>query len=193
MAAVSNTDAHLEVGATRGVPLPPRVGGNGATLGVRGLTLCRRRSPATRRARTMSYRAPPGGMMNSALPATREAAGAPSAWSQPLKRPPERPRRWDDAEPPTADQKAGIQVPSPESATCGRGARTTIYPLRHQVNVPKRQQTATLANARETGAAAGTACKRVVDGPPQRRTTESPPPGESPQLCEYLHKLDPKP
>ncbi len=47
--------------------------------------------------------------MRSFVPATREAAGVPSAWSQPLNPPPERPRRWDDAGSPKADQKAGAE------------------------------------------------------------------------------------
>jgi len=48
----------------------------------------------------------------SALPATRQAAGVPSAWSQPFQSTHARPRRWRDAGPlgrpsVTADQKAG--------------------------------------------------------------------------------------
>ncbi len=53
--------------------------------------------------------------MRSALPATREAAGAPSAWSQPSQSTHERPRRWCDAGSPgrqsvTAAQKAGDAI-----------------------------------------------------------------------------------
>jgi hypothetical protein len=60
----------------------------------------------------MSYRAPPGDTMRSAAPATRQAAGVPSAWSQRSQSIHERPRRWCDAGPlrrvgVTADQKAG--------------------------------------------------------------------------------------
>ncbi len=60
------------------------------------------------------YRAPSGSAMWSALPATRQAAGVPSAWSQPSQSTHERPRRWCDAGPPgrigvTAAQKAGAE------------------------------------------------------------------------------------
>jgi hypothetical protein len=48
---------------------------------------------------TMSHRAPPGRAMRSAVPATRQAAGAPSAWSQPSQSTHARPRRWCDAGP----------------------------------------------------------------------------------------------
>ncbi len=59
-------------------------------------------------------RAPPGGAMRSALPAMRQAAGAPSAWSQPSQSTHERPRRWCDAGSPgrqcvQAAQKAGAE------------------------------------------------------------------------------------
>ncbi len=64
-------------------------------------------------------RAPPGRAMRSALPATRQAAGAPSAWSQPPQSTYARPRRWCDAGSPgrqcvTAAQKAGAnRTPQP--------------------------------------------------------------------------------
>ena len=50
--------------------------------------------------------------MRSAVPAQKEAAGVPSAWSQPFQSTHERPRRWCDAGPlgrqsVTAAQKAG--------------------------------------------------------------------------------------
>ncbi len=59
-------------------------------------------------------RAPSGSAMRSALPATRQAAGAPSAWSQPPQSTHARPRRWCDAGSPgrqcvTAAQKAGVE------------------------------------------------------------------------------------
>jgi hypothetical protein len=62
--------------------------------------------------RTMSNRAPSGSATRSAFPATKQAAGVPSAWSQPSQSTHERPRRWCDAGPlgrksVTADQKAG--------------------------------------------------------------------------------------
>jgi len=62
--------------------------------------------------RTMSYRAPSGSAMKSVLPATRQAAGVPSAWSQSSQSTHARPRRWCDAgslgrQCVTADQKAG--------------------------------------------------------------------------------------
>ncbi len=47
--------------------------------------------------RTLSHRAPPGRASRSALPATRQAAGVPSAWSQPPESTHARPRRWCDA------------------------------------------------------------------------------------------------
>ncbi len=52
--------------------------------------------------------------MRSALPATKQAAGAPSAWSQPSQSTHARPRRWCDAGSPgrqcvTAAQKAGVE------------------------------------------------------------------------------------
>ncbi len=52
--------------------------------------------------------------MRSALPATRQAAGVPSAWSQPSQSTHKRPRRWCDAGPlrrqcVTAAQKAGAE------------------------------------------------------------------------------------
>ncbi len=72
------------------------------------------------------YRAPSGSAMRSAVPATRKAAGAPSAWSQPSQSTNTRPRRWCDAGPPgrqsvTAAQKAGAEgtavSPSPLPVT----------------------------------------------------------------------------
>ena len=42
---------------------------------------------------------PRGARCGQLLPATRQAAGVPSAWSQPFNRPPTRPRRWCDAGP----------------------------------------------------------------------------------------------
>ena len=62
--------------------------------------------------RTMSNRATLAGHRNgAAVPATRQAAGVPSARSQPPPVTPARPRRWGDAGRPAAqaaaDQKAG--------------------------------------------------------------------------------------
>ncbi len=62
--------------------------------------------------RTNADRAPSGSASRSVLPATKQAAGAPSAWSQPSPITNERPRRWCDAGAPgrqsvTAAQKAG--------------------------------------------------------------------------------------
>ncbi len=64
--------------------------------------------------RTNADRAPSGSAMRSAVPATRQAVGASSAWSQPCQSTPARPRRWCDAGPPgrqcvTATQKAGVE------------------------------------------------------------------------------------
>ncbi len=55
---------------------------------------------------------PPGSAMRSAVPAARQAAGAPSAWSQTSHSTHERPRRWCDAGSPgrssvPVTQKAG--------------------------------------------------------------------------------------
>ncbi len=46
---------------------------------------------------TNADRAPPESAPRSALPATRQAAGVPSAWSQPSPLSHARPRRWCDA------------------------------------------------------------------------------------------------
>jgi len=58
--------------------------------------------------------------MRKPVPAQKEAAGGPSAWSQPFNSPPERPRRWDDAGPPEADQKAGYAENSVSVRGSGR-------------------------------------------------------------------------
>ncbi len=60
------------------------------------------------------YRAPSGSASRSIFPATRQAAGAPSAWSQPSQSTNARPRRWRDAgslerQSVTAAQKAGTE------------------------------------------------------------------------------------
>ena len=71
--------------------------------------------------RTNANRAPPGRALRSALPATRQAAGAPSARSQPSPLSHARPRRWCDAGTPgrnsvPAAQKAGDEgVRNPRS------------------------------------------------------------------------------
>ncbi len=57
---------------------------------------------------------PSGSAMRSTLPATRQAVGVPSAWSQPSQSTHARPRRWCDAGSPgrnsvTAAQKAGVE------------------------------------------------------------------------------------
>jgi len=89
-------------------PGPHRVSGTGAFLGRAVLEVFRsgtfRRPTASGKT---SRRAPPGGITRTFLPATMEASGVPSAGSQPPNQPPSRPRRWDDAGPPPADQKAG--------------------------------------------------------------------------------------
>ncbi len=86
MAPLNGTDAHLEVGATRGAPfaaLGPRE--RGLPLGCRvrhcaGSTFRRAAHPAQWR-----YRDPPGRATKAPLPAQKEAAGVPSAWSQTLE------------------------------------------------------------------------------------------------------------
>ena len=80
--------------------------------GVPGPHLCQQDPPAGRRLRTNADRAPPESASRSILPATKEAAGVPSAWSQPSQSTHERPRRWCDAGPlgrqsVTVAQKAG--------------------------------------------------------------------------------------
>ncbi len=77
----------------------------------------------------MSYRAPTGSAMRSAAPATRQAAGAPSAWSQPSQSTHARPRRWCDAGSPGRQcvpeaQKAGAEDTSGAAtgAATGTGA-----------------------------------------------------------------------
>jgi len=64
--------------------------------------------------RTNADRAPPESATRSAVPAERQAAGAPPAWSQPSQSTHERPRRWCDAgllgrHSVTAAQKAGLE------------------------------------------------------------------------------------
>ncbi len=77
---------------------------------------------------TNADRAPPGGAMRSALPATREAAGAPSAWSQP-------------SPPPTRDHADG--------ATLGRQRRPRRPGTRAGTRDPTRPNTPhSLGNAR---------------------------------------------
>ena len=86
---------------------------SGALRGVPGLTLCLRcPSGCTSRPAQCRYRATPAvHRSGAAVPATRQAAGAPSAWSHLSPASPARPRRWGDAGTPAAraaaDQKAG--------------------------------------------------------------------------------------
>jgi hypothetical protein len=78
-------------------------------------------------------RAPSESAMRSALPATRQAAGVPSAWSQPSQSTHARPRRWCDAGPlgrhsVTADQKAGNEEHRiPRARRPGGAPRTTAF------------------------------------------------------------------
>ncbi len=62
-----------------------RVGGKEASIGVPGPALCRIDPSARGALRTMPYRAPTGSAMRSVAPATRQAAGVPSAGSQPFQ------------------------------------------------------------------------------------------------------------
>ncbi len=84
-------------------------------IGVPGTPLCRIDPPAPRHAaHNGATGLPRGARFIQALPATRQAAGAPSAWSQPSQSTHARPRRWCDAGAPgrqcvTADQKAGAE------------------------------------------------------------------------------------
>ena len=103
----------IPAGKLSGASFTSRARGNPRPTGVPGMALCRKNlhGGASRPAQG-PCRAPPGRAMRSALPATRQAAGAPSAWSQPSQSTHARPRRWRDAGPPgrqsvTAAQKAG--------------------------------------------------------------------------------------
>jgi len=80
---------------------------------------------------TMSNRAPPGRAMRSAVPVTRQAAGAPSAWSQPSQSTHARPRRWCDAGP------LGQRHSGPE----GRGLQNQALRLQY-VEHPKARKLA---------------------------------------------------
>jgi len=66
----------------------------------------------------------------AAVHATREAAGATSAGSQPSPFAPARPRRWCDAGPPKADQKAGAPGRRERRRTPHLQARPTISRIR---------------------------------------------------------------
>ncbi len=82
--------------------------------------------------------------MRSSAPATRQAAGAPSAWSQPFKSTHKRPRRWCDAgslgrQGVTADQKAGDEGSVRDSGKIQRqGQRPRQKPPGHAENPPHR-------------------------------------------------------
>jgi hypothetical protein len=96
--------------------------------------LCRIDQPAPQRApHNYATGHSPGRAMRPALPATRQAAGVPSAWSQPSKSTHKRPRRWCDAGPlrrqnVAADQKAGAEEHRNRRARRSRGApRTTAF------------------------------------------------------------------
>ncbi len=97
-----------------GDQLRQRQAGKPRPGGVPGSALCRHPEPGAPPSRTMPYLAPSESAMRSALPATKQAAGVPSAWSQPLPVSHARPRRWCDAGSPgrqcvTAAQKAGVE------------------------------------------------------------------------------------
>ena len=94
--------------------------------GVPGLTLCRIHHPvgASRSAQCQTGHSS-GSAIRSALPATREAAGVPSAWSQPSQSTHERPRRWCDAGSLGRQSVSGTRRPAPRTgpgtATSDRG------------------------------------------------------------------------
>ncbi len=96
-----------------GPPNRSRTRGKPRPLGVPGTPLCWNRHPALPRApHNGATGLPRGARRILVLPATRKAAGAPSAWSQPPQSTHARPRRWCDAGSPgrqcvTAAQKAG--------------------------------------------------------------------------------------
>ena len=79
---------------------PTRTRGKPRHIGVPGTTLCRNDHPATRHA---PHNVIPGSLGKRVSPwfsrLTRQAAGVPSAWSQPSQSTHERPRRWCDAGP----------------------------------------------------------------------------------------------
>ena len=86
-------------------------------------------SGAATRCAQWRYRAPSGSAMRSAVPATRQAAGVPSAWSQPFQSTHVRPRRWYDAGPlrrigVTAAQKAGTAGAAVEAVSATEAARS---------------------------------------------------------------------
>ncbi len=82
-------------------------------------------------------RAPPGWSMKSVLPVSWQAAGAPSAWSQPSQSTHERPRRWCDAGPPgrhsvPAAQKAGRERTVTETTTVSVAVAASVNSGRRQ-------------------------------------------------------------
>ncbi len=91
-----------------------RARGKPRPIGVPGMALCQKNLTAACRAPHKVHAGlPRGARFILVLPATRKAAGAPSAWSQPSQSTHARPRRWCDAGSPgrqcvTADQKAGV-------------------------------------------------------------------------------------
>ncbi len=95
-------------------PKPTRITRETPPLGVPGMALCQKNLAATRPAPHKVHAGlPRGARCGLLLPATRQAAGVPSAWSQPSQSTHARPRRWCDAGSPgrqcvTAAQKAGV-------------------------------------------------------------------------------------
>ncbi len=114
---------------TRGKPRP---------TGVPGMALCQKDLTATRPAPHKVHAGLPREARHTlVLPATRQAAGAPSAWSQPFQSTHARPRRWCDAGPPgrqsvTAAQKAGAEgrVRNHSSALCSAHFSWAMEPTR---------------------------------------------------------------
>ncbi len=83
--SVSSTKSEPSPGASSTRNSDVEVTREGASLGVPGSALCRIDPPARGALSTMPYRAPPGSAMNSNLPAQKQAAGVPSAGSQPFQ------------------------------------------------------------------------------------------------------------
>ena len=99
--------------------MPHRVRGKGASLGRAVLDVFHsgssRRPPAPRKT---SRGAPPGRAMKSVLPAPRQAAGAPSAWSQPFN-----PRSAGERVRSSSQSEDGSDR---SRARVGRGARSAL-------------------------------------------------------------------
>ena len=126
--------------------MPTRAHGNRVHWDVPGAQLCLIDHPAARCARhNCDTGHSTGRAMKSAVPAQGQAAGAPSAWSQPLQSPPERPRRWCDAgalgrQSVQAPRKAGDEGAIRGSGSdCGAGFQPASGRTSHSFNCSGRR------------------------------------------------------